>query len=492
MASVAAERPRPAYWKLILLVGAGISALYLVFAAAGVSVLDVSLVVVTLMAAGWWVGARDHLPATLNVLSLAALGLGLGVRLVEGPRWQLVPWQIAAVVVGAMAGLRLWRPGRSQQWSRVLGRTTLVVLVLAGVLALSADSVPTLPQPSGPFQVGSEVFRWTDAERPETLTASPDDSRQVIAQAWYPSDTSEGHPTTYIEEGEQLSIVNTLPRAVFSDFDAVDTHVTDLVPVSEDRASWPVLVFSPGLWVARQSYTALLAELASRGYVVVAMSHPYDSPATLLSDGRVADGSVDPRGGEIPMVEQVDIRAADSTFVLDQLAGLSELEAQSPLAGHLDLDHVGIFGHSLGGATAAQVVATDDRFLGGLNIDGRLFGPVADLDRPFLWLQSGAPVTVGRDELLDGLTAGGGLATVAGSVHMGFSDYPAYFTPVGRRFFGWIGGAGSMTVGSMTPIAADIVSGFFGPILGGSSNGDLDRVASLHPEVTIDRWVTPS
>jgi hypothetical protein len=132
-------------------------------------------------------------------------------------------------------------------------------------------------------------------------------------------------------------------------------------------------------------------------------------------------------------------------------------------------------------ATATQVLATDDRLLGGLNIDGRLFGPGPDLDRPFLWLISGSPVTVGRDELLDGLTAGGGLVTVVDSVHMGFSDYPFYFTPIGRRFFEWIGGAGSLPVDSMTPITADIVSGFFGPLLDGSSNGGLDQAASLHP-----------
>jgi predicted dienelactone hydrolase len=485
------EGARPSAWKMAVLFAAGIACMYVVYAAASLSVLEVGLVVVTLLAAGWWVGARDYFPAALNVVSLVALGLAVAVRLIEGPRWQLVPWQVAAVVVGAMAGMRLWRPGRSRKWTRFLGRAALIVLVLAGVLALSVDAAPILPPPSGPFQVGTEVFRWSDADRPEILTATDEDSRQVIAQAWYPSDSSGGRPAAYIEEGKLLSIVNTLPRAVFSDFDDVDTHATYVTPVSADRATWPVLVFSPGLWVARQSYTALLTELASRGYVVVAISHPYDSPASLFADGREADAGFPPVSGTVPMVDQIDIRSSDSRFVLDQLTRLSELEPESPLVDRLDLGHVGIFGHSLGGATAVQVVAADDRFLGGLNIDGRLFGSVADLDRPFLWLQSGSPVTNGRDELLDGLTAGGGLATVAGSVHMSFSDYPAYFTPAGRRFFGWIAGAGSMTIESMTPITADIVSGFFGPILDGSSNGDLDQVASIHPEVTVDRWATP-
>jgi hypothetical protein len=128
------------------------------------------------------------------------------------------------------------------------------------------------------------------------------------------------------------------------------------------------------------------------------------------------------------------------------------------------------------------LVARDGRPVArGLNIDRRLFGPDPDLDRPVFWLQSGSPVTLGRDELLDGLTAGGGLVTVVDSVHMGFSDYPSHFTPTGRRFFGWIGGAGSLPVDSMAPITADIVSGFFGSLLDGSSNGGPDRVASLHP-----------
>ena len=37
-----------------------------------------------------------------------------------------------------------------------------------------------------------------------------------------------------------------------------------------------------------------------------------------------------------------------------------------------------------GGATAVAVVATDDRFAAGVNMDGRLFGQVPRLDRPFV------------------------------------------------------------------------------------------------------------
>ena len=82
--------------------------------------------------------------------------------------------------------------------------------------------------------------------------------------------------------------------------------------------------------------------------------------------------------------------------MLDQLSRLAERDPGSPLTGHLDLRHVGIVGHSIGGATAVQVMASDPRFKVGVDLDGKLFGtePDARLNRPFLWIQSdGAQTT---------------------------------------------------------------------------------------------------
>jgi predicted dienelactone hydrolase len=66
-------------------------------------------------------------------------------------------------------------------------------------------------------------------------------------------------------------------------------------------------------------------------------------------------------------LNQLDWHSRDIRFVLDRL---SEQSDGLPLAGHIDLRHVGAFGHSFGGVAAAQACQTDPRFTACLNEDG--------------------------------------------------------------------------------------------------------------------------
>jgi len=483
---------KPLVWKPLAAFGVGLALMFGLHAVTTISFLDSAVVVTASAAALWWIKGRDWQPAILNQLSLGALALAVLARVIQGPRWQLWMWQLLAAVVATLAGLRMWRPGHSIKLTRILGRVVLVVTMLIGTLALLMEPVPALPTPTGEFQVGSQVFHWSDPSRAETLTADATDMREVIAQVWYPSNGDEGSPTRYVGTSTAASLMDGVPKSVFEGYDDIDTHSTDLSVVSGDRDRWPVLLFSPGLGVARQSYSALSVELASRGYVVVALSHPYDSPASeLLSGAVVAAGDASGAGAK---EDQIALRAVDSIFVLDQLHELAETDPDSPLVGHLDLDRVGIFGHSFGGATAVQAVASDTRFLAGLNIDGSLFrDDIPALDRPFLWLESGGQggSAADRDALLDGLRAGGELVKIEGTVHQSFSDYAAYFTPLGRQLVGRLPmiGFGPMPTDDMAPMTADVVAAFFGPILDGSTNGDLAEVSSRYPSVKLVRTV---
>jgi predicted dienelactone hydrolase len=477
---------------------AAVIAVVLINSTASINILDWLLVIDGFVAAIWWALSRHRQRNALQVLSIGALLLASATLADRGMQWQLVPWQVLGGSLAAAAAFRRWRPGRSRRWRRATGRGVLVIVLALGGLALLTAFVPALPKPSGPYSVGSEIFRWTDTHRPETLTANPSDHRQVIAQAWYPTDAPSGAAVPYFEaQGHLPGSIGGLPPSMFNSFDSVATHATLGSAISRAQRTWPVLLLSPGLAIPREQYTALSADLASRGYVVIALSAPYESAVSVLAGGHVVGQTTHPDvmgPPPHPAIERlIDIRAADSSFVLDQLSRLTRLDPGSTLAGHLDLQHVGIIGHSIGGATAVQVITADPRFKVAVNLDGKLFGAqsAAHLNRPLLWIQSDGPETAeytqGRDRLLSRLRAGGALTTILGSVHIGFTDAPAYLTALGRTVIGPGTGIGSISLADMTSMTGDTISGFVRPALGVNNA----RRIPLHPTVRMDRLITP-
>ena len=469
-----------------------------VISTTGINILDWLLVIDGFVAASWWALSRHRQPDALQALSVGALLLAGATFAGNGAQWQLVPWQLLAVAVAAAAAFRRWRPGHSRRWRRATARGVLVIGLAVGGLALLTALVPALPKPSGPHSVGSEIFRWSDTQRSEALTTNPSDHRQVIAQAWYPTDTSTGKAVPYFEAQHHLpGSISGLPSFMFASFGRIATHATFGTAVSHAQRTWPVLLLSPGLSIPREQYTALSTDLASRGYVVITLSAPYESAVSVLAGGNVVGQTTHPDvmgPPPHPAIERlINIRVADASFVLDQLSRLTQLDPGSPLAGHLDLKHVGIIGHSIGGATAVQAIETDPRFKVAVNLDGKLFGSqsAAHLNRPLLWIQSDGPQTAeytqGRDRLLNRLQDGGALQTIRNSVHMGFTDAPSYLTALGRYVAGPGTGVGSISLADMTAMTSDTISAFVGPALGVSGGPRMP----LHPTIRMDRLITP-
>jgi predicted dienelactone hydrolase len=447
------------------------------------NVLESLLILATTVSALWWAFARHRAPVALERLSLAGLALAVLAVAVEGVHWQLVPWQLLALACAIVALLRRQRLARSRRIVRVLGRAALMLGILAGGLGLLAARVPQLPRPSGPHLVGSVVFHWTDAQRPETFATSASERRQVVAQAWYPTETP-GPPVPYFEaQGRLPAYVDPYPAWFYGDFDQVDTHASASPPVSAARPTWPVLLLLPGWGSPREDYSSLCADLASRGYVVIALSHPYESAVSVLADGRVVGTASGASILGANMADMTPIRAADSRFVLDQLGRLAQVEPASPLVGHLDVQHTGIVGHSMGGAAAAQVVAEDPRFLVGVNLDGTLPAVLAGdwhLGAPFLWLQADgqqqASYLQGRDRLLAGVP-GSELLVVGGTSHTSFTDLSAYMSPLGR---GLTGDDGSQALVAAT--TGDLIAAFVSAPLAGPGD-PMAQVLARHPTV---------
>jgi predicted dienelactone hydrolase len=343
------------------------------------------------------------------------------------------------------------------------GRLIVLVWVLIvgladapGVLAQDASPVPaaiTLAAPTGPQAVGRTGFEWIDRTRDEPFTDDSADHRELVIWMWYPAE-----PMPDAERAAYLPGLwgDLIGGALGLDLDRVAVHAAEDAPVASGQPRYPLLLLSPGSGFMPAVYTALAEELASHGFIVVGVNHTYNASVTVFADGRVAPAAPEaqPQPTDMDTMRAAgetvtELHAADLAFVLDRLEALDD--ETGPFAGRLDLSRIGVLGHSLGGAAAAELCRVDRRCDAGVNMDGLFWGEVAEsgVPAPFLLLmaehQSCAEVAQLEDvpvELCEALEAlfteswqtvqetatPGTWVIIDGSRHGSYSDAP--FLPV--------------------------------------------------------------
>jgi hypothetical protein len=76
--------------------------------------------------------------------------------------------------------------------------------------------------------------------------------------------------------------------------------------------------------------------------------------------------------------EWLALRVEDMRFVLNTLTEQARNPGADPVYQRIDLAHIGLFGHSLGGATSVAIARERSDIGAVIDIDGSLFGEVAD------------------------------------------------------------------------------------------------------------------
>lgn len=240
-------------------------------------------------------------------------------------------------------------------------------------------------------------------------------------------------------------------RAVPIDLDIVDGHRRRTVPirvflprpVGDDAVPCPVVLFSHGLGGSREGGRFLGDHWAARGYVAVFLQHPGSDTAVWRDEppGRRMQAM-----REAASLENFRLRVEDVAAVLDELAAWNTL-AGHPLNGRIDLDHVGMTGHSFGAQTTQAVSGqsfplvgrrfTDHRIRAAVIMSpgtpqGRLDpgGAFADVSIPWLLMTGtkdtspiGGQTVESRRAVFPALPAGRAYELVlAGAEHSAFTD----------------------------------------------------------------------
>lgn len=373
------------------------------------------------------------------------------------------------------------------------GGLLLALAVVSGLVLYRMH----LRQPHGRFGVGVVAIHidtrpvWGEPLRLETPRPLPDVS------VWYPVAAHSSAPQT--RRGSWLARLHA----------RISGRALMGAPMAPSPQTFPVLVYFTGWDGTAMDNRHLINELVSRGFIVAGVDYPdpgtlallrqpmdWSSPAAAAATLRRAD-------------ERVRTRATDARSVLDRLAALNVRDPSGRFTGRLDLQRVGIFGFSLGGAVAAESCWLDARFKAALNMDGWLFSDAAvqGIAQPYLlatgdysapppaalgssdpWVRLPAQYTVVDESrsLVNFRRHGGYLLLIPGAAHDDFSDaawgllriptLPDGSRPPPPRT------AGLMEVYALT---------FFRTALGGEDAGLLDSSDAKQAGAELRSWPVP-
>ncbi|MFI7469209.1 alpha/beta hydrolase family protein [Nonomuraea sp. NPDC049646] len=373
-------------------------------------------------------------------------------------------------------------------------RHLLAVAAGLAVLAASACSAPapprsaapsptptgpaTLPAPTGDQPVGTTALYLKDASRPDPWNLDVD-ARELKVTLWYPTKQRDGQRAPYMTPRESELTLKSLGITGVPDDTLSKTRTNAIKDAEPAGRKLPLVVLSPGFTKPMSTLTSLAEDLASRGYVVAGIDHTYESYATTLSDGRVAeclacDSDADPGFG----TGVVQGRAADVSFVLDQLP------SQWDGSDRIDRSRIAMVGQSIGGAGALAAMVKDSRVRAGIDMDGTTYAriPKSGFSRPFMFLGSPQHIPGGRDtswgrdwKLLTGWKR---WIVLSGAEHQSFTDGPLLAGALGIK-----PAYGILPAARAAELTRTYVAAFLDQHLKSQRQPLMDKPSSRYPEV---------
>jgi Platelet-activating factor acetylhydrolase, isoform II len=253
----------------------------------------------------------------------------------------------------------------------------------------------------------------------------------------------------------------------------------------------------------RQVQTFQAEDLASHGYVVAALDQPSSVAVVRFPDGREVayDERWDPPHSAF-MDEHLPYLAGDVSSVLDHLASVGP-GSVGAVTGRIDLEHVGLAGHSFGAVVGAEACRLDrrvraavleDAFMPADVLRDGLRQPVMfitrDADSMRLerreaggWPESDIVETLGTmRSVYERLPGDGYFVQVPGMFHLDMTD-AALLTP----FVPWPGLAGPIGPDRAHEIIDAYSVAFFDRELRGRRARLLDGPSERFPDVRFER-----
>ena len=311
------------------------------------------------------------------------------------------------------------------------------------------------PSPTGEYAVGTFTYTVYN-DRDEILF--PGTKRSIPARVYYPvtkQSVNGMQKSSYMSKDTAIALKKLMHAPInYDKEESAGNNISDCyenAPKIQEK-KFPLIMFNHGLMSFREANSFLCLEMASHGYVVISVGHPYDAALTEYDDGTKTEfykeaaklmyspflpgvfavlklcGS---KGSDRELADKFDdiqrkyckyVISRVDEYVKDTLAAVKY--AKENLSDMIDFSFgIGATGHSLGGATAYMLCLDYDEFVCGVNLDGALFGDNKGkvLNKPFAQMSCKTNVNAETRTFIDHTKPVYG-AVFEKMQHIGFSD----------------------------------------------------------------------
>ena len=327
-------------------------------------------------------------------------------------------------VMGIVSLLMLGKKGEREikKTSRRMGRSvgSMALYLTAMILAILFPQVEEIAV-TGDYAIQTELYTWKDESRAETF-AGDGEKRSVTVQFYYPETTGR----------------------------------------------YPLALYSHGAASTMDANDSTCRELASHGYVVAAVAHPYH--AMFVTDANGVTTSVDSEFMQLSMSgplthtneemlvyyrEWMKTRTDDLNFVLDTILSHAE-KKDADVFNRIDPEHIGLFGHSMGGAACEAIGRQRTDIDAVIVLEGMMLGELTGADEtgftysstpyplPLLDVNSDSVASHGMEQMFGSReyvnfsivkhSADAREVTFRNAAHMNFCDLPLLSPPLAGMF----------------------------------------------------------
>ena len=359
------------------------------------------------------------------------------------------------------------------------------IILLISILGLAQeinDSI-FLPIPTGKYQIGTTEIFLTDSSRKERFKKR--DFRRIYIKIWYPAmDVNQKKTELYLQNYSEELIHSIFKTKDFSEqwlgeLKKQKTYSYPNATLDTSLTKYPMIVFTPGYYFGMaELYSVYMEELASHGYIVCSVNHPYEQPYISFPDEDIYIKKKRTQWAYLQLVfanwfqfrkkdspEKIEKTTRyyhkmlhrfnkalvywvdDSRFFLNYLETY-QAETGDPVVKAIDMDRIGGLGQSFGGAVIGQLCLRDERLKAGINLDCFQFGDVIDepLNQPFMLIQSDYQPTWNLGNTINYKNNSGDffLLSLFNASHFIFSDgaiLPYYSTEFKNRMIGDVDGS---------------------------------------------------